>query len=143
MNKNKLSSAERSKRYRDKKRDAQPAASVTDVTLKSVTCDAPPKQAFCVSPPYELSLDEQALTDRIQPTPRVITDHLESMDNIEQQLRRQRRSNPTSLNYGDYMTSDQLAANKLKANRVPIPGDSDYVGCCVKIDGQWQVRQVA
>ncbi len=49
------------------------------------------------------------------------------------------RTNPDSLNYGKYMNSDQLKQAGLTANRVPIPGDSDYKGVCVKVDGVWQV----
>jgi hypothetical protein len=51
------------------------------------------------------------------------------------------RTNPDNLNYGDYMTSEQLADTGLKANRVPTPGDSDYNGVCELIDGKWVVRQ--
>ncbi len=45
------------------------------------------------------------------------------------------RTNPDSLNYGPSMTAHQLKQAELKANRVPIPGDSDYRGVCVKQDG--------
>ena len=44
---------------------------------------------------------------------------------------RARRTNPDSLNWGPHMTSDQLHEAGLKANRVPIPGDWDYVGVAV------------
>ena len=50
------------------------------------------------------------------------------------------RTNPDSLNYGDHLDSDQLHAAGKAANRVPIPGDHDYKGVCVKVDGVWKVR---
>ena len=36
------------------------------------------------------------------------------------------RTNPDKLNWGPYMTTEQLADAGLKANRVSIPGDWDY-----------------
>lgn len=42
------------------------------------------------------------------------------------------------LNYGPYLTAPQLERAGLKANRVPIPGDSDYQGVCVFQDGVWK-----
>jgi hypothetical protein len=54
------------------------------------------------------------------------------------------RTNPDRLNYGDHMSSEQLADAGLAANRIPIPGDDDYDGCCTLIDGKWLApRQVA
>jgi hypothetical protein len=59
------------------------------------------------------------------------------------------RANPDLLNYGEPMTADELnerkSTNKLSHyhNRIPIPGDSDYTGCCVCVDGKWQVRQAS
>ena len=41
---------------------------------------------------------------------------------------RARRTNPDKLNWGQWMTPDQLHAAGLIANRVPIPGDWDYEG---------------
>jgi len=32
------------------------------------------------------------------------------------------------VNYGPYMTADELAAAGLKVNRVSVPGDEDYEG---------------
>ena len=50
------------------------------------------------------------------------------------------RTNPDTLNTGKHMTASQLCQAGLKANRVPIPGDSDYKGVCVKQEGVWAVR---
>ena len=36
------------------------------------------------------------------------------------------RTNPEKLNWGPYMTVEQLAVSGCKANRVSIPGDWDY-----------------
>ncbi len=36
------------------------------------------------------------------------------------------RTNPEKLNWGPYMTAEQLAESGFKANRVSIPGDWDY-----------------
>lgn len=36
----------------------------------------------------------------------------------------------SDINYGPYMTANQLAAAGLKANRVCVPGDEDYDGVC-------------
>ncbi len=48
------------------------------------------------------------------------------------------RTNPDRLNWGKSMTGDQLEQAGLKANRVPIPGDWDYEGVCVKTEaGTW------
>ena len=47
------------------------------------------------------------------------------------------RTNPDLLNWGQHMNSDELKQAGLKANRVPIPGDYDYVGCCVKTEQGW------
>ena len=51
------------------------------------------------------------------------------------------RTNPNTLNTGDYMSSQELEQAGLKANRVPIPGDHDYEGVCEQVDGKWQVKQ--
>ena len=79
-----MSNADRQKRYRDMKRNALQADTVTRVTPKSN-----------------------------------VTRYAE-------------RANPD--------TGHQLKQAGLKANRVPIPGDSDYKGVCVQQDGVWQVR---
>ena len=50
------------------------------------------------------------------------------------------RTNPANLNYGKPMSMHQLERAGLKANRVPIPGDADYSGCCEQVDGKWQVQ---
>ena len=42
---------------------------------------------------------------------------------------RARRTDPDSLNWGAWMNSHELHEAGLVANRVPIPGDFDYVGC--------------
>jgi len=49
------------------------------------------------------------------------------------------RTNPELLNHGPYMTSAGLDKAGLKANRVPIPGDYDYEGVCVKTEQGWRV----
>ncbi len=41
---------------------------------------------------------------------------------------RARRTAPDKLNWGTHMTPDELHKAGLKGNRVPIPGDWDYVG---------------
>lgn len=38
------------------------------------------------------------------------------------------RTNPERINWGEHMSMDQLKEAGLVANRVPIPGDWDYVG---------------
>lgn len=48
-----------------------------------------------------------------------------------------KRTNPEKLNWGGWMTQGELEDAGLKANRIPIPGDHDYVGCCEKVDGVW------
>lgn len=50
------------------------------------------------------------------------------------------RTNPEQINYGKPLSKAGLEQARLKANRVPIPGDHDYEGCCVQVDGQWKVR---
>ena len=72
----------------------------------------------------------------------IAPDYIEYMGKIdtEQQARRDRRSNPDSLNYGGWMNADQLKEAKLTSNRAPIPGDSDYQGCCEYVDGRWVVK---
>jgi len=51
------------------------------------------------------------------------------------------RTNPGLLNWGEPMSLNELKTARLKANRVPIPGDWDYDGCCEKVDDQWQVKK--
>ena len=41
------------------------------------------------------------------------------------------RTNPDKLNWGTHMNPVELDKAGFKANRVPIPGDYDYAGCCV------------
>ena len=48
------------------------------------------------------------------------------------------RANPDKLNWGPWMSSEQLAQARLTANRVPIPGDSDYSGVCRQEAGAWK-----
>ncbi len=47
---------------------------------------------------------------------------------------------PELLNWGQWLNTDQLKQAGLKANRGSIPGDHDYSGVCVEVDGVWQVR---
>jgi hypothetical protein len=47
------------------------------------------------------------------------------------------RTNPDSLNHGKPMTMDALKKAGLTANRVPVPGDHDYCGCCEQVEGKW------
>lgn len=49
------------------------------------------------------------------------------------------RTNPDKLNHGQHMNSSELEQAGLKANRVPIPGDRDYAGVCVKTEAGWAV----
>lgn len=51
-----------------------------------------------------------------------------------------RRDPPETLNWGKPMTFDELQSSPYKGNRVPIPGDWDYEGVCVKINGEWKLR---
>ena len=41
------------------------------------------------------------------------------------------RANPDKLNWGPWMTTEELVAAGFRANRVSIPGDWDYVGVAV------------
>lgn len=41
------------------------------------------------------------------------------------------RAHPDELNWGPWMNSEQLEQARLRANRVSIPGDWDYVGVAV------------
>lgn len=50
------------------------------------------------------------------------------------------RNNPELLNWGKPMLLMGLQQAGLKANRVPIPGDHDYAGCCEQVEGKWQVK---
>jgi len=49
------------------------------------------------------------------------------------------RTNPDTLNTGEYMTADELKIAGFKANRVSIPGDWYYEGVCERVDGVWKV----
>ena len=49
------------------------------------------------------------------------------------------RTNPDQLNYGEPLTKAGLAKARLRANRVPIPGDYDYKGVCQQISGAWAI----
>jgi len=40
------------------------------------------------------------------------------------------------INYGAWKPIGDLGAREV--NRVPIPGDADYVGCCEDVDGVWR-----
>ncbi len=98
--------------------------SVTDLSVTS-DWDTPKGRGILAS------LNRQL--DNIHPDQPIAVD-------TEQRARQGRRTNPDSLNYGAYLTADQLHDAGLKANRVPIPGDSDYKGVCVKVDGVWRVK---
>ena len=50
------------------------------------------------------------------------------------------RTNPDLINTGPPMTAHQLEKAGLKANHVPIPGDSDYKGYCKLIGDKWYVK---
>lgn len=49
------------------------------------------------------------------------------------------RTNPEKLNWGEPMSWEDMALAKLVGNRVGIPGDWDYEGVCVEVDGAWKV----
>lgn len=50
------------------------------------------------------------------------------------------RQEPDKLNWGAWMSSQQLSAAGLKGNRVTLPGDWDYDGICFQdSDGVWKV----
>ena len=100
--------AERAREYRSRKRDGVTEGSVTvhheNVTENTDSVTKPDSVTEC---------DAQAHS---------------SLDMIEA---RARRTDPDSLNWGEWMTADQLHEAGLKANRVSIPGDWDYVGVAV------------
>ena len=41
------------------------------------------------------------------------------------------------INYGAWKPIGDLGVREV--NRVPVPGDVDYVGCCGDVDGVWEV----
>lgn len=49
------------------------------------------------------------------------------------------RSNRHTINHGAYKRAGELNHNEL--NRVPLPGDPDYKGCCVEVDGAWTTKE--
>ncbi len=100
--------AERQKRYRDNKRNAQRTESVTRVT---------------VGP-------ERNVTPVPVVAPSVSYAHY--MNNLDKYITRRE---PKLLNWGPWMDSQQLAEAGLKANRVAIPGDWDYEGAAMFIPG--------
>ena len=54
-----------------------------------------------------------------------------------------KRTDASVLNWGDGLTAKQLGTSPFKANRVTLPGDWDYEGCCVQVDGVWTTRRAA
>lgn len=72
--------------------------------------------------PDAYSWDEGQYVD----DPATLDDYL--TDQLENTGRYAHRTNPDLLNWGKWMTKDELAKAGLKANRVTIPGDWDYEG---------------
>ncbi len=48
------------------------------------------------------------------------------------------RANPETLNWGAWMDKAQLKQNGKTANRVTLPGDWEYKGCCIQVVGVWR-----
>jgi len=92
----------------------RPRDSVTDVTPEpSVTEDG------CVTPEVLMKIDKACGDYPDRPS----LEHYQ--DSPEYYVQ---RAHPERLNWGPYMTADQLAEAGLVANRVSIPGDWDYQG---------------
>lgn len=106
-----LSNAERQKRYRTKKRNAQSDESVTRVTedlarnAPLVTVTPWPEGASVWGP--ECTFDKPRIGPEVYYWPRTHSER---------------------LNWGDHMSGSELKDAGLVANRVSIPGDWDYVG---------------
>ena len=71
--------------------------------------------------------------------PPTMSDHIENV--MCPPVTTRNRTNPDTLNYGPAMSKAGLVKAGLRANNVPIPGDSDYGGVCVEVAGVWQVGQ--
>ncbi len=100
----KMTNAERQKRYREHKRNAQLVMDgVTRVTGESCT---------------ELDPTDHALIDGRGG----LADYYANPDKYIP------RTEPDKLNWGPWLNTAELNAAGLKANRVPIPGDWDYEG---------------
>ena len=102
-----MTNAERQKRYREHKRNAQ---TVTE-SPESVTVGAERNVT-----PLPLG-DIRLLADK------ACLDHY-----LAEQDKYAPRANPDKLNWGPWLNTAELNAAGLKANRVPIPGDWDYEG---------------
>ncbi len=50
------------------------------------------------------------------------------------------RADAKSLNWGKWLNKHELELSPYKGNRVAIPGDWDYTGCCHEVDGVWRVK---
>ena len=139
-----MNNADRQKRYRDKKRNAQPEQTVTRVTPEPlrnapIVTDSNPEPAAVNetdSPVH--NTPEASLEPHNDPThaPANLPDrraaHLRKLQHAT-------RTNPDKLNYGPHMNVAELEKAELKANRQPIPGDHDYVGVCVNDGTGWSV----
>ncbi len=97
-----MTNADRQKRYRDKKRNAQIVMDgVTRVTGEPCT-ELTPMDLALIDKQYGLA-DYHANPDNYAP-----------------------RAEPDNLNWGPWMNTAQLETAGLRANRVTIPGDWDY-----------------
>ena len=47
--------------------------------------------------------------------------------------------NKHTINHGAYKSASELADKEL--NRVSLPGDPDYDGCCIKVNGIWTTKE--
>jgi len=122
------SNADRQKQYRDRKRNAP---TVTRVTASDVTVTVDPLR------------NAQPVTGMYPNTPAdawdsaldVVADKVVEIATPTHLIEaRARRTNPDLINWGPWMSADELQEykqlNKLPKyhNRSPIPGDWDYVG---------------
>lgn len=114
-----MNNAERQKRYRDKKRNAQADESVTRVTAPS-ECNVTPRDYHIDPEPCDLT---DTICGQCMGSP-----HVGPCERIGPEVYYHPRTNPERLNWGPRMTRAELDEAGLKANRVPIPGDWDYVG---------------
>ncbi len=116
-----MTNAERQKRYRDKKRNAPALKSATRVTVeheRNAEMVMAGVTAVTGESCTELGPTDHALLDRRGG----LADYHANPDKYVPRLE------PEKLNWGPWMNMVELEAAGLKANRVPIPGDWDYVG---------------
>ncbi len=116
-----MSKAERQKRYRDKKRNA---LSVTRVTVDD---DRNAHKMLEHQDSAQINGDRNAHIECV-PVGDGVMVQVGLDDYRTNPARYASRAHPELLNWGKWMNSQQLEQAGLKANRVSIPGDWDYVG---------------